>query len=204
MRSYSDIEGEQMVRIARAAIELSLRSPNLNKHILFESLSTLGSPNGVFVTIYHYPTLEIRGRAGVHGTGKRMGEQVVDAAIGAAFMNPNAVPVSMGEAVHTVIKVDVLSDFEEIRSSGRGKLIKVKKGRDGLYLRYGFNSAVLLPSFPEEHKLDKVGFFEAACRSVGIQKDLWMQPKIRISRFETQAFVEEEPDGRVRKSNGPK
>ncbi len=204
MRRYSEMEGEQVVRTARAAIELFLRSPNVGRRIIVESLKGYGSPNGVFVTISHYPTRSMRGRAGIYGTGKRMGELVVDAATGAAFMDPRAVPVSLAEVGHMTVEVDILSDFEEIRSSGRGKMIKVRLGRDGLCIRYGVKSAILLPSFPKEHGLGKAGFFEEACRQIGIQKDLWMQPRVRLFRFETQRFAEEEPDGRVRETKGGK
>lgn len=197
-RQYSDIEGEEIVRVARAAIELFLRSPNLNRNMLVDSLKGFGTPNGVFVTIYHYPTMSVRGRMGIYGTGKHMGELIVDAAIGAAFMDPHVVPVSLSENVHIVVEVEVLSDFEEIRSTGKGKLIKIKMGRDGLHVKYGVKSALLLPSFPKEKKLDKVSFFEASCKAIGIGKDMWTQPKVKVFRFETQAFAEEEPDGRVR------
>jgi uncharacterized protein len=192
------MEGEQIVRGARAAIELFLSSPKLDRNMLMDSLKGLGSPHGVFVTILHYPTRELRGRIGFHGTKKHIGEMVIDAAVAAAFEDPKFVPVSLKESGHMTVEVDILSDFEPIKSTGMGKLIKVKRGRDGLYIRYGFRSAVLLPSFPEENKLDKRGFFEAACKAVGIQKDLWMQPNIKLFRFEAQSFAEEEPDGRVR------
>ncbi|MDE1865192.1 MAG: TIGR00296 family protein [Candidatus Micrarchaeota archaeon] len=197
MRQYSETEGEQIVRGARAAIELFLRSPNLDRNMLVESLKGLGSPNGVFVTVLHYPTRELRGRMGIHGARKHIGELVVDAAIAAGFEDPKFVPVSLNESSHMTVEVDILSDFELIKSSGKGKLIKVKMGRDGIYIKYGFKSAVLLPSFPEENNLDKTGFFEAACKAVGIQKDLWMQPNIKLYRFRAQGFAETEPDGRV-------
>lgn len=192
-----------MVRAARAAIELQLRSPKLTTGMLIESLAGLGTPNGVFVTILHYPTRAIRGRMGIYGTGKTMGELVVEAALGAAFMDPHVIPVSLSESGHMTVEVEILSNFEDIRSSGRGKMIRVKMGRDGLYISYGIKRAVLLPSFPREHDLDKKGFFEAACREIRIQKDLWMQPKVRLSRFETQAFAEDEPDGTVSAVRAP-
>ena len=198
MHRYSEIEGEQIVRAARAAIELYLRSPKLDTGMLIESLTGFGSPNGIFVTVLHYPTGEIRGKMGIHGTGKTMGELVVEASLGAAFMDPHMIPVSLSENGHITVEVEILSDLEEIRSSGKGKLIKVKMGRDGLCIRYGFKSAILLPSFPMDRKLDKKGFFEAACKEIGIQKDMWTQPKVRLFRFETQTFAEEEPDGKVR------
>ncbi len=191
------MEGEQIVRAARAAIELFLRSPKLERGMLMDSLKGLGSPNGVFVTVLHYPTRELRGRMGIHSAKKHIGEQVVDAAIAAGFEDPKFVPVTLRESGHITVEVDVLSEFEQIKSSGKGKLIKVKMGRDGLYIKYGFKSALLLPSFPGENKLDKTAFFEAACKAVGIQKDLWMQPSVRMFRFRTQSFAEEEPDGRV-------
>jgi uncharacterized protein (TIGR00296 family) len=196
------MDGEQMVRAARAAIELQLRSPRLTTGMLIESLAGISSPNGVFVTIFHYPTRAIRGRMGIYGTGKTMGELVVEAALGAAFMDPHVIPVSLSESSHMTVEVEILSAFEDIRSSGKGKMIKVKMGRDGLGIRYGIKRAVLLPSYPSEHNLDKKGFFEAACREIGIQKDLWKQPKVRLSRFETQAFAEDEPDGTVSEIRG--
>ena len=197
MQQYSEGEGEQIVRAARAAIELFLRSPSLDKNMLVNSLKGLGKPNGVFVTILHYPTREIRGRMGIYGTGKHMGELVVDAALAAAFEDPKFVPISLKESDHITVEVDIISDFEEIKSSGKGKLIKVKMGRDGLYVKYGFKNSLLLPSFPIESKLDKTGFFEALCQKVGISKDHWMQPNVKVFRFETKSFAEEEPDGKI-------
>jgi len=198
VRQYSELEGEQIVRAARAAIELFLRSPKLDRTMLMKSLGTMGNPHGVYVTIMHYPTRTLRGRMGIHGSERHMGELVVDAAIAAAFEDPKYVHVSLNECNHMVVEVDIISEFEQIKSSGKGKLIKVKLGRDGLYIKYGFKSAVLLPSFAEENKLNKVQLFEAACKAVGIQKDLWMQPNVKISRFQTQRFAEMEPDGKVR------
>ncbi len=192
------MEGERIVRAARAAIELFLRSPKLDRSMLVKSLGSMESPHGVFVTIMHYPTRTLRGRMGIYGEKKRTGELVVDASIAAAFEDQKYLHVSLNECGHMVVEVDLMSNFEEIKSSGKGKLIKTKLGRDGLYIKYGFKSAVLLPSFAEENKLNKVQLFEAACRAVGIQKDLWMQPNVKISRFQTQRFAEMEPDGKVR------
>ena len=204
MRAYSEIEGEQIVRLARAAIELSIRSPHIDMDMLTSPLSRYGASDGAFVTLYHYPAGGIRNRVGVQKAGARIADLVVNAALGVAFKDPKAVPVSIGEFGHLVVTVDIISDMEEIKAEGRARLMKMKIGRDGIYIKYGIKSVLLLPSFPEENRLSKESFFQAACRMIGLDGDFWMQPKVKVCRFETQAFAEEEPDGRVRRVSKPK
>ena len=74
-------------------------------------------------------------------------------------------------------------------------------GRDGLVVEYGLYRGLLLPNVATEQNFSKEEFLEAVCEKAGIPKNYWMQPNVKLYKFETQIFCEEEPNGKIVEKN---
>ncbi|MEM0154556.1 MAG: TIGR00296 family protein [Methanothrix sp.] len=197
MKKLTLKEGEELVHAARNAIELTLKSPIAKKTVLYESIKDFDWPSGAFVTLSHYPLGALRGCVGFPRPSMALGKAVVDSAISAAFDDPRFVPVSFNELTDLIIEVSVLSELEPMSGSEKEKLKSIKIGRDGLMIEYGIYSGLLLPIVAVEEKWGPEEFLNAVCEKAGIPEDYWKQRNVRLYKFSTQVFKEEEPMGKV-------
>ena len=62
---------------------------------------------------------------------------------------------------------------------------------------YGFYSGLLLPIVPVEQKWGKEQFLEETCIKAGLPTSYWKRDDVKLYKFETQIFREEEPGGRI-------
>ena len=111
---YSLDDGQTLVRAARSAIELCIRSPRFDRGIVEKSIKRFCEPSGVFVTIEHYPTRTLRGRMGFAGPSGPLNRQLVGAAIAAASEDRHFAPLSIQELGEVVIEVSILGKHERI------------------------------------------------------------------------------------------
>ncbi len=187
-----------MVKAARNAIELYLRNPHFSKNLVKSSIEHRNEYYGVFVTLEHYPTRTLRGCIGFPRAIEPIKSSLVEAALSAAFDDPRFVPVSVHELDSLVVEVSILSEPKETRKDLKSRLKEVEVGRDGLLVEYGFYSGLLLPIVPVEEKWGKEQFLEETCIKAGLPADYWKRPDVKLYKFETQIFREEEPGGNVR------
>ncbi|MCL4389360.1 TIGR00296 family protein [Candidatus Marsarchaeota archaeon] len=197
MHTYSIDEGKRLVAAARNAIELSLKMPNFEKGLVKNAVNDLMYNDGVFVTIEHYPGRTLRGCIGFPRAVAPIKEGVVDAAVAAAFEDPRFVPVSHKELDQIVIEVSTLSEPKPIGGRAELRSRKVKVGRDGLIVKYGFHEGLLLPIVAVEQGWNSKRFLEETCIKAGIDQSMWMQQGVNVYTFQTQVFREESPGGRV-------
>ncbi len=197
MHKYSLDEGRRLVNAVRNAIELSLRMPNFDKSIVYKDVSDLQYKDGVFVTIEHYPTGSLRGCIGFPRGTEHVGMGAIDAALSSAFGDPRFIPLSNKELEHIVIEVSLLTEPKEITGKAELRSRKIKIGRDGIIIKYGFYEGLLLPIVAVEQGWTSAKFLEEACVKAGINPGMWKQPTVKVFRFETQVFKEERPEGRV-------
>jgi hypothetical protein len=197
MHIYSAKQGEELVKAARNSIELFLTNPYFNKKVVQESLERFTEKHGIFVTIEHYPTKELRGCIGFPKAIAPIKESVVDAAIAAAFEDPRFVPVSKRELEDLTIEISVLSVPEPVKGDRSARLNAVKVGRDGLIVEYGMYSGLLLPIVAVEQHWDEQEFLGQACIKAGLSPNYWHQPNVSVYRFQSQVFREESPSGKV-------
>ncbi|MEM2373812.1 MAG: TIGR00296 family protein, partial [Thermoproteota archaeon] len=102
----SDEEGTFLVKLARNAITSKIKGEKPRTlHRAPEALRQL--KRGVFVTLNTYPELELRGCIGFPYPVKDFLEQVVDAALSAAFGDPRFPPLSKDELDRIVVEVSV-------------------------------------------------------------------------------------------------
>lgn len=197
MHVYKKEQGEQLVKAARSSIELYLSNPHFNKDTIKNTLREFDKPYGIFVTLEHYPTRELRGCIGFPRAVYPLAESLVDSAIAAAFEDPRFVSVSKPELSHLLIEISILSDPVQVTGNEKKRLESVKVGRDGLMIEYGLHSGLLLPIVAVDYKWTKKKFLEETCIKAGLHKDYWSQPNVRLYRFESQVFREQDPEGKV-------
>ncbi len=197
MKRLTIKDGEELVHAARNAIELSIKSRASPKNIVYESIKHFDWPSGVFVTLLHYPTEILRGCIGFPRPTLSLSKAVVDSAIAAANEDPRFVPVSFNEFPELMVEVSVLSEMVQLTGGEKERLKAIKVGRDGLMIEYGIYSGLLLPVVAVEENWNAEQFLEGVCEKAGLPEGHWKQNNVRMYKFTTQVFREEEPNGRV-------
>jgi uncharacterized protein len=197
MRTYSLLEGQELVAAARSSIELYLLNPGFDKGLVKASLKRFDQKQGVFVSIEHYPTETPRGCMGFSSPVSYLRNDLVEAALTAAFEDSRFIPVSKPELEHMVVEVSVLSDPVELSGAAASRKKEVKVGRDGLIVRYGVHNGLLLPIIAMREGWTTERFLEEVCLKAGLPRSYWTQPNVRIFRFESQVFKEESPKGKI-------
>lgn len=151
---------------------------------------------GVFVTLHSYPSMQLRGCIGFPEPILSLKKAITEAAKAAAFHDPRFPPLDLKEKY--IVEVSVLSVPDEIKVKDSSELPnKVKIGTDGLIVRYGDYSGLLLPQvFPEWNAAPEKAL-EMTCEKAGLPNDFWKSGKCKFYKFQAQIFKEEEPDGKV-------
>ncbi len=201
MKIYTSKQGTELVRTARAAIELYIKNPHFDKSVIQSYTKEFDDKYGIFVTLMHYPTNELRGCIGFLYGSSKISESIVDAAIAAAFEDPRFVSVSSYELNELIIEVSILSELKNLGKTAASRKNNLVIGRDGLVVEYGLYRGLLLPNVATEQNFSKEEFLEAVCKKAGIPKNYWMQPNVKLYKFETQIFCEEEPNGKIVEKN---
>lgn len=189
-------EGAYLVSLARKAISAYLK--NGKKVTPEREGGVLGEERGVFVTLETFPGKELRGCIGYPLPIKPLSLAVVDNAINAATEDPRFPPVKQEELGSIIIEVSVLTVPEEIIVEKPLDYIKkIKIGEDGLIVRYGYSSGLLLPQVPVEWGWSPREFLSQTCKKAGLPSDMWLSANISISKFQAMVFSEKEPNGPV-------
>jgi len=189
-------QGQYLVSLARESIEGYLT--NGKKAVPKHSEGALSEKRGVFVTLETHPSHELRGCIGYPLPIKELALATVDCALSAAFDDPRFPPVEKNELDGLVIEVSVLSVPEEIQVKKPAEYLKkIKVGRDGLIINYGYSSGLLLPQVPIEWNWNEEEFLCQVCEKAGLPRNMWQSPSAKISSFGAQIFSEKTPGGEV-------
>lgn len=198
MKSYSLADGTRLVKAARQAIELRIISPRFSREMIEPEIGQFSEEQGVFVTIEHYPTKELRGCIGFPMPSGKLKDLLIDAAVAAATEDPRFVPVSHYEFEHMVVEVSLLTKPDLIHANGEARIKKeIKVGRDGLMIRSGYNSGLLLPIVAVEQKWGPEEFLENLCIKAGLPKYTWKHSNVELYKFGSQVFRETAPYGEI-------
>jgi len=189
-------QGQYLVSLAREAIDAYLATGR--KIAPGRSEGALLEKRGVFVTLESHPSRELRGCIGYPLPIKELALAVADCALEAAFGDPRFPPVEKGEMAGLAAEVSVLSVPKELTvKSPKEYLKKVKVGRDGLIMHYGYSSGLLLPQVPVEWNWNEEEFLCQVCVKAGLPRNMWQSPSARVSTFTAQVFSEKAPGGKV-------
>jgi hypothetical protein len=199
MGSIPEKDGGIIVKAARLAIESMMSKEDTAENKLRMMLSSIvfNAKEGVFVSLYHHHTNELRGCIGFPEHSKEIRYKIVNAARAAAFEDKRFVPISKNELDETIVEVNLLSESKQLPETAKGRKDAIKIGRDGLIVEYGIRRGLLLPSVATENGMNKEEFLEAVCKKAGLNKNYWKQKNVHIRKFETQIFKEESPNGKV-------
>jgi uncharacterized protein len=194
----NDYEGEQLVKIAREAVELYVRmavvAPIDNRKIFSDNM-------GVFVTINHLGENgeeHLRGCIGFPFPGQGLYQSVVEAAVGAATIDPRFSPLVESELPRIIFELSLLTPPQPIQVvHPREYYDHIKIGRDGLILRWENGSALLLPQVAKRFGWDVDEFLLNLCYKGETTPDAWVLPGTKLYKFQAQVYIESEPGGKV-------
>ncbi len=136
---------------------------------------------GCFVTLTIQG--ELRGCIGYPEPVLPLIEALVEAAIGACS-DPRFPPLEAPELPKIRIEISVLTKPKPIKPAD------VKVGRDGLIIRRGFYSGLLLPQVAEEYGWSREEFLSQTCVKAGLHPDVWKEGGTKIFAFRAEIFSE--------------
>jgi len=198
MKDYKKIsleDGYHLVKTARRVVtEFLMNGKKIEMGGKFQEDFSFKA--GVFVTWNNQ--VGLRGCIGYPLPGKKLSDALEDAAIAAATEDPRFSPLRTEELDSTTFEVTVLTPPVKIEvKEPKEFLSKIKVGKDGLIVKYGYNSGLLLPQVPIEYGWNEKEFLEHTCEKAGLPKDCWTKAGIEIRKFEGIVFKEKSPNGEV-------
>ena len=194
----SDTEGEQLVRIAREAVEVYL-----GEAIVLSTDDRVASSDrmGVFVTLNYLNGMgeeKLRGCIGIPQPKKQLFQSVVEAAIAAATSDPRFPPLSKTELPTIIFELSFLTTPQLIQVKNPMEYYDhIKVGRDGLILEWERGSGILLPQVARELNWDIDEYLSNICHKAGTKPDSWTRPGPKLYKFQAHVYREAEPGGNV-------
>ncbi|MCD6591207.1 MAG: TIGR00296 family protein [Candidatus Aenigmarchaeota archaeon] len=189
-------EGEFAVKLARNAIELWVKE---KKHMRIpkEHPRIFSKNMGAFTTIHTYPDHNLRGCIGIPYPEKPLVEAIVESAV-SATMDPRFPELRKDELDSVVVEVSILTNPEKIVVSNPEEYLKkIKIGRDGLIIKRGIFSGLLLPIVPVEQRWNVEEFLVNLCYKAGLPPDAWFDRETEIYKFQSIVFAEKKPRGKI-------
>lgn len=140
---------------------------------------------GAFVTLRAAGAL--RGCIGRVAADRPLGHVVRDLAVAAARDDPRFAPVTVTDVLELEVEISVLSAPVAL-TPVRPEAIVV--GRDGLIVRLGPASGLLLPQVAVHEGLGPSEFLAATCRKAGLPAAAWRDPAAAVQVFQAEVFGE--------------
>ena len=192
-------EGKTLVKLSREAIWRYLEKGE--KMTPPEGLaSSLREKCGVFVTLtkFRRGRRELRGCIGFPYPTLPLVEATIEAAISSAVSDPRFPRVTLEELREILIEVSVLTPPEIIKvKKPTDYPSKIKVGRDGLIIKRGLFSGLLLPQVPVEWGWDAEEFISQCCIKAGLTPDCWLMENTEVYKFTAIIFEEKTSGGEV-------
>lgn len=176
---FSEEEKRKLKEIAIKTIEAVVRG---KKPPQFKDVPARLKQNfGVFVTINKHGNL--RGCIGHIYPDKPLYLICQQMARAAALEDSRFKPVRESELPDLEIEISVLTPFERVTD-----INEIVIGRDGLIVRRGYLSGLLLPQVATEYGWDVVEFLENTCEKAGLPRDAYKLKDTEIYKFSAQVF----------------
>jgi len=200
IQEYSLKEGQFLVKLARNSIIHYLTFDKLIDQPI-ETPEKFLQDSGVFVTLNKLDqnkSKNLRGCIGFPLPVYPLVIAIIQAAKSAAVGDPRFPIVTVEEMKNIVVEVTILTNPQELKIKNHKEYLqKIKIGRDGLIVRNGMRSGLLLPQVPIDWGWDVKEFLEHTCNKADLPKDCWKDPKTTIESFRGIIFQEEEPNGKI-------
>lgn len=178
----SDQERKTLLRIARDSIaaRFDQRPLDWNAYALTEALREDG---GAFVTLDKRG--QLRGCIGTIAAVERLHLSVAANALNAAFRDPRFNPLSREELGGITIEISVMSPIVPVAN-----VDEIVVGRDGLIMRMGLRTGLLLPQVATEYGWDRETFLDHTAMKAGLPADAWREGRVTIEKFSAEVFSE--------------
>jgi AmmeMemoRadiSam system protein A len=176
---FNEEDKAKLKEIARASIEAAVVGKKFPE---IKGLSKkLKDPYGIFVTINK--------RGSLRGCiGRIIGDQPVylscqQMARAAALEDPRFPQVTQDELPDLEIEISVLTPMQRLKDKS-----EIVIGRDGLLIRKGMYSGLLLPQVASEYGWDVDEFLAQTCHKAGLPTDALQSKDTEIYRFSAEVF----------------
>ncbi len=179
IQELTEDEREELLSIARKTISEYVRNGNIPDFKI--KTEKLRKKSGVFVTLKKNGKL--RGCIGLIIAEEPLFMAVRKMAISAATQDPRFPPLNPSEVDEIEIEISVLTPFQKVRNTA-----EIEVGRDGLMIRKGFMSGLLLPQVPIEYGWNRETFLEHTCNKAGLPPDAWKDAE--LWKFQALVFSE--------------
>ncbi len=203
-------EGTYLTRLARKTIEIYVKEKRVLENPSTPSKALLEN-RGVFVTIKKenlgsQEHFDLRGCIGrlqppphsrMHSVP--LLEATMQAAISAATEDPRFPAVRRDELDSLLIEVSVLTVPKEIILDEKSLLPKqITVGKDGLIVEYdALRKGLLLPQVAPEQRWNAKEFLQGCCMKAGLPPDSYLDPRVKVFKFQAQIFAETAPRGDI-------
>jgi MEMO1 family protein len=179
----TDIEKEQLLRIARKSIRTYLETGQVYKIGAREYTDKLLIPSGAFVTLNMHGAL--RGCIGQFTADVPLYQVIQEMAISAATRDNRFEPLSLEELNQTEIEISVLTPMRRISSPE-----EIVLGRHGVYIKKGNRAGTFLPQVAEQTGWTKEEFLGHCSRDkAGLGWQGWKDAEIFV--YEAYVFGEQ-------------
>ncbi len=176
---FTEEEKRLIKEIAKKTIEAVVRG---KKPPEFKDLpKRLTEPYGIFVTITKHGNL--RGCIGHIIADQPLYKSCQEMAKAAALNDPRFNPVSEKELPELEIEISVLTPPEKVLD-----FKDIVIGRDGLIIRRGYYSGLLLPQVATEYGWSIEEFLENTCMKAGLPADAYKREGTEVYKFSAQVF----------------
>lgn len=180
--NLSEADKEELLNIARKTLNEYVRNKKVPDFTIESGV--LQRKCGAFVTLKK-KNGALRGCIGHIVAEKPLFLVIRDMAIAASTQDYRFPPVKPSEIDNIEIEISVLTPMQKVNSAD-----EIKVGRDGLLIRRGYNSGLLLPQVPVEQGWDKETFLEHTCYKAGLPPDAWKSSE--LWKFQAIVFSEKE------------
>lgn len=178
MGPLPDIAREILRRIAWSSVERAAREERWEPPLAIPTL--LERQAGAFVSLRLNGRL--RGCIGRVLPDLPLWRVVAEVARAAAVDDPRFLPIAPEELEGTEIEVSVLGALRPISGPS-----EIRIGMDGLLIRKGARSGLLLPQVAVELRLDAERFLEETCLKAGLDRAAW-RDGADILAFDAEVF----------------
>ncbi|MHA1122714.1 MAG: TIGR00296 family protein [Candidatus Heimdallarchaeota archaeon] len=198
--SYTLEDGKFLITLARKSIlnyltfnKLLSQPEDIPAKFLEES--------GVFVTLNKQDNKgekKLRGCIGFPTPIYSLVQATIEAAKSAAVSDPRFPTVEIEEMKEILVEVTILTPpkLMQVKDS-KEYLEKIKIGRDGLIVKSGGRSGLLLPQVPVEWNWTVEEFLEHTCGKAWLPENCWKDLSTEIYSFSGIIYQEVEPNGEV-------
>lgn len=180
----SEDDGNFLLSLARSTIERFVKNEKIEKPENYPE--GFDEKRGVFCTITK--NKKLRGCIGLPYPIKPLIDAVTDAAQ-SVCEDPRFPPLKRDELNKIKVEISILTEPELIAVNKPDEYPDKISKDDGLILRYGPYEGLFLPQV-WEHLPDKKDFLDNLCLKAGLAPGMWLDPRIKIYKFNAQIFSE--------------